>query len=243
MTLQCADWTQRRLSGDKDCWKLSLQWKPFWPDWVRPTDVCGWWLGGKQNSKWVSSILLWIRFHPSRGGGFGECVTLAGSDVTQAKPIADRQTRLDPCPRTCSTSLDPSLAVAAEMDTKQFQRLSERLSYPRHLEYELNAAEISSTNHIPNCHPLQITIRFFSVALKPQCLYPLGALNPFLYPLPPHLSCSCLYLAVLTVFSNTPKNTHSLLSLDYLLKPTRTVTWPSGAATLSVTNLWCRVLK
>ena len=56
MTLQCADWTQRRLSGDKDCWKLRLQWKPFWPDWVRPTDFCGWWLGGKQVSQQYSPV-------------------------------------------------------------------------------------------------------------------------------------------------------------------------------------------
>ena len=76
--------------------------------------------GDWEVSKWVSSILLWIRFHPSRGEGCGEWVTLAGSDVTQARPIADRHTRLDPCPRTCSAPLDPSLAVAAEMDTKQF---------------------------------------------------------------------------------------------------------------------------
>lgn len=47
VTLQCADWTQRKLSEDNDSWKLGLQWKPFWPGWVRPTDSCGWWLGGK----------------------------------------------------------------------------------------------------------------------------------------------------------------------------------------------------
>lgn len=47
VTLQCADWTQRKLSGENDSWKLGLQWKPFWPCLVRPTDYCGWWLGGK----------------------------------------------------------------------------------------------------------------------------------------------------------------------------------------------------
>lgn len=123
------------------------------------------------------------------------------------------------------------------------KRLSEGLSYPRNLQYEFNTAEISSTNHIPNCHPLQITIRFFSVALKPQCLYPLVALNPFLYPLPSHLSCSCLSLAVLTIFSKISHTQSVISSFGDLLKPTRTVTWPLGAATLSVTNLCCRVLK
>lgn len=178
-----------------------------------------------------------------RGGGNGDGATVAGSDVTQAKPTASRHTKMNPDSRTYSTSPDPSLAVAAEMDTKPFKRLSERLSYPRNVQHELNTAEISSTNHIPNCHPLQITIRFFSVALKPQCLYPLVALNPSLYLLASHLSCSCLSLAVLTIFSQLSRTQSIISPLDYLLKPTRTVTWPLGAATLSVTNLCCGVLK
>lgn len=137
------------------------------------------------NKQQMSQQYSPVDMFPSRPrGGKQRASDCAGSDVAQAKPIADCHRTMDPRSRTCSTSPDPFLATAAEMDAKPFKRLSEWLSYPRNSQYELNTAEISSTNHIPNCHPLQITIRFFSVALKPQCLYPLVALNPFLYPIP-----------------------------------------------------------
>lgn len=73
VTLQRADWTQRKLS--EDSWKLGLQWKPFWPDWVRSGLL--WVATGRwMNSKRVSSIRLWICFHPGRGEGRSECGTV-----------------------------------------------------------------------------------------------------------------------------------------------------------------------
>lgn len=138
-----------------------------------------WEVNEQQTSQQYSPVDM---FSSRPRGGMQRVRDCAGGDVAQAKPIADCRITMDPCSRTYTTSPDPFLAAAAaaEMDTKPFKRLSERQSYPRNLQYKWNTAELSSTNHIPNCHPLQITIRFFSVALKPQCLYPLVALNPIL---------------------------------------------------------------
>lgn len=63
---------------------------------------------------------------------------------------------------------------------------------------------------------------------------------PWPLPLSSALASLCLLLplAVLTMLS-TIDLTHfnTVSSLDYLLKPTRTVIWPLDAATLSVTGL------
>lgn len=51
-------------------------------------------------------------------------------------------------------------------DVKPLQRLPERPPCPTNVHFEFNTAEISSTHHVPNYHPLQITIRFFFCCTK-----------------------------------------------------------------------------
>lgn len=79
--------------------------------------VTGRWI----NSKWVSSIRLWIWFHPGRGEGKRRASNCGGySVVTQAKPTQKKNTTQKKWTLVLahtSTSPDPSLAVAAEMDT------------------------------------------------------------------------------------------------------------------------------
>lgn len=223
--------------------------------------TCGWWLGGEfktASGSAVSGVTPGLRWGKRRVCDCGS-VTQRPSRLQPPRKTKqkkrkkiERNKQTDPAMIHLQILPSPSRQKQTTAIEKTF--LSDR-PIPENLQHEFNTAEKISTNHIPNCHPRQIIIRFFSVALKPQCLYPVEALLtptpplPVTPPPPPphpllrHLSCSCLSVAVLTIFS--PHAIRSLISRlpGFRRKPTRTVTWPLGAATLSVTNLCCRVFK
>lgn len=154
------------LGGDWEVNKQQVS-QQYWT-----VDMDSPWPKGEGSSEWPWQVKMWLR--PSR---------------QQTPPTQHHYGPLF----SHLQSEHSSLAVAAELDTKLFKSHSALSTPPQkktNLNYVLNTAEVNSTNYFPTGHPLQI--RSFSVALKPQCLYPLIALNLFLYPLPPNLYCSCL---------------------------------------------------
>lgn len=79
MTLLCADWTYRKLSGENDSWKLGLQLKPFRPFWVRPTLVGGDWEVNKQQVNQQYSPVDTVSSRPR----WGERQACNSGDVTR----------------------------------------------------------------------------------------------------------------------------------------------------------------
>lgn len=135
--------------------------------WLSQVSGLMWVVTGKWiNSKCVSSIRLWIWFHPEGRETTSE--QLWRGEMWLKRKLLSKSPQRKKDPRAFSTSPDPSLACR----WRNGHWAIWKTFWATFLSQIYNTAEISSTNHIPNCHPLRITIRFFSVALEPQCLYP-----------------------------------------------------------------------
>lgn len=222
-----ADCQGRTTAGSWDS-----SWSHFGPFGVRPTLVGGDWEVNKQQVNQQHSPVDTVSSR-SRWGQRRACSGGDESRPSHGKNLAQISGPDNP-------SSDPSLAaVAAETDELSEDFLSD---CPIPETYNVNQNHCWKDLHQPypkmpsTTNNYQVflccTKNTMSVSLSSPEFLPLS-------PPPQHLSCSCLSVAVLTIFSQTHKHTHGPLSLDYLLKRARTVTWPLGVATLSVTNLLC----
>lgn len=234
MTLLCADWTYRKLSGENDSWKLGLQLKPFRPFWVRPTLVGGDWEVNKQQVNQQYSPVDTVSSRPR----WGERHACNSGDVT--RPSHGKTSRKFMAP-IIHLQILPSQG-SQERRTSSLKTFSATV-LSQNLTTWINHCWKDLHQPYPKMPSTTNNYQVFLCCTKNTMSVSLSSPESLPLTPPQHLSCSCLSVAVLTIFSQTHKHTDGPLSLDYLLKHTRTVTWPLGVATLSVTNLCCRVFQ